>query len=86
MQTYYKESKNDWGYMSDEFQRMYNLPKESIRSYYNMGTVTELLEYATDFVESIFEHESSHTYEGKVSLSGRLLISTSEVTSAPVLI
>jgi gluconate kinase len=63
METYYKDGRDDWSYVSDELWLQYGLPREAIKLYYNMGTVSQLLECATDFVNGILEKEFSNIDE-----------------------
>jgi adenylate kinase family enzyme len=63
MQTYYKNSREDWIYMSDKFWELHGLSKEAIGQYYNVYTVMELLKDTANFVNRILEKEFSNIDE-----------------------
>jgi hypothetical protein len=63
METYYKDGRDNWGYISDELWRQYELPREAVKLYYNMDTVSQLLECTKDFVDGILEKEFSNIDE-----------------------
>ncbi len=54
MHTYY--SKDNWTYIIDEMKAEYTINK-TIATYYNTGSLPELLEVVNEFAEHLFDHE-----------------------------
>jgi len=63
-------NKNDWDYMQNDFKRDYGINKVVVAYRNNTGSLDDLLEKVSKFVEHIFEHEPLFDFE-KVSCMDR---------------